>query len=133
MLQIVMPYIGGCLSVNGYRIIGRGGRPTHCIRPEVKLWMADLTSKVRGFYPGSNLAIHLRGKFYDDRAPDLANLHKVIGDAIKVGTLLDDKSYDFVDEGYLIGFARPLLEMDLVGNHEILVNFVPQKGATYIQ
>ena len=120
MITVTMPYIGCHLSENYYKIVGRLGVKTNKTRPDVIKWMGELTDKVRGFYPGTSLVIYLSGKFYDDRAPDLANLHKVIGDAIKKGVCLDDKSFKFVDEGYTTGYSRPELVMKLEGNSELL-------------
>lgn len=132
MLKIIMPYIGGCLSKNGSRIVGRGGRRTNAYKPQTKLWMADLTEKVRGYFPGSHMTIHLFGKFVDDRSsPDLANLHEIIGDAIKRGIALDDQYYDFKDEGSLVGVVRPVIEMTLEGDGELFSDdFQCKEGIT---
>jgi hypothetical protein len=109
MVEIIMPYIGGVLSVNSYKIRGRNGVQTNKTKPEVVKWMDELSERVRGIDVGSTPTITLAGKFRDDRAPDLANLHKVIGDALKVGLGVDDKGYKFVDAGYDVGFDNPSL------------------------
>lgn len=114
-LQVVMPYIGGVLSVNDYKIRGRGGAPTNATKPVVKMWMAELASKVKAFPCDGELTIELEGFFVDDRAPDLHNLHKVIGDSIKVGLGVDDKGFKFVDIGYSVGYDRPQLVLTLKG------------------
>ena len=113
MMKVVMPYIGGVLSVNSYKIRGKGGVATNKTRPEVTLWMSKLTEKVKGFEHNGSLTVSLFGKFTDERAPDLSNLHKVVGDAIKVGIGLDDKYFKFIDLGYETGCDRPVLEITL--------------------
>ena len=126
-MKIVMPYIGGCLSKNGSRITGRGGVRTNCYKPEVKMWMWQLEKKVKDncttetvieTMPArmgmKHLTIKLIGRFKDDRAPDLSNLHEILGDAIKVGIGVDDKNFDFVDCGYTIGYDEPELEIEII-------------------
>jgi len=113
-MKVVMPYIGQALSVNSYRVrIGR--RLTTRIRPEVKLWMGQLAEKVKGVETDGNLTGELFGKFIDGRVPDLPNLHKVIGDALKEGLGVDDRDFKFVDLGYDTGYDRPVLEINLEG------------------
>jgi len=112
-MKVVMPYIGGVLSVNAYKVRGRSGVATNKTKRVVELWMNELTEKVRGFEHNGSLTIRLFGKFIDDRAPDLANLHRVIGDAVKVGVGLDDKNFKFIDLGYDTGYSRPVLEITL--------------------
>lgn len=113
--RIIMPYIGGVLSVNRYKIRGRGGHPTNKTKPEVEIWMTQLADKVKGLGFGSDTVIELKGHFSDDRVPDLHNLHKVIGDAIKEGLGVDDKDFRFVDIGYSTGYSKPELEITLKG------------------
>jgi len=112
-MLVVMPYIGGVLSVNSYKIRGRGGVATNKTKRVVELWMNDLTEKVKGFEHNGSLTVSLFGKFIDDRAPDLDNLAKVILDAVKVGVGLDDKNIKFVSKGYDTGYERPVLEIAL--------------------
>ncbi len=112
-MKVIVPYIGKDLSVNYYRIRGRGGLETTKIKPHVKIWMQQLGEKVRGFETDGNLTISLYGKFVDNRVPDLHNLHKVIGDAIKEGVGYDDKDFKFIDLGYEIGHDKPVLEIEL--------------------
>jgi len=112
-LKVTVPYIGGVLSVNAYKVRGRGGVATNATKPVVRLWMHELTEKVRGFEHNGSLTVSLFGKFVDDRAPDLDNLAKVILDAVKVGVGLDDKNIKFVSLGYDTGYSRPVLEITL--------------------
>lgn len=113
-MKIVMPYIGKSLSVNSYRI--RYGRiQTTKIKPETKMWMAELSEKVRDFDHDHtcNIIVSVFGKFRDGRVPDLDNLAKVILDAIKVGVGLDDRHMRYVSVGYDTGYDRPELEIEL--------------------
>jgi len=112
-LEVTMPYIGGVLSVNSYKVRGRYGFATNATKRVVKLWMNELAQKVKGFEHNGSLTITIYGKFLDERVPDLANLHKVIGDAIKDGVGLDDKNFKFVDRGYGVGYLKPSLDITL--------------------
>jgi len=112
-MKVVMPYIGGVLSVNDYKVRGKGGVATNKTKRVVEIWMGELAEKVRGSGFGRNLKIELFGHFYDDRAPDLHNLHKVIGDAVKEGLVVDDKEFKFIDLGYDTGHNRPTLDITL--------------------
>jgi len=98
-VRITMPYIGRALSINYYKIVGRGGRKTNKTRPETEAWMKELAEKVRtlGLESNSGLTIKLTGGFRDERFPDLANLHKILGDAIEMGCGINDKYYKFID------------------------------------
>ena len=117
-MKIEMPYFGN-LSVNRYKIVGRGGRPTNATKPEVLNWMSDLADSIREhtnfseFY-GMPVLIKLTGFFYDDRAtPDLSNLHKVIGDAVEPALGVNDREFKFLDEGYTTGCSNPHLIIEL--------------------
>ena len=113
-LEVVMPYIGGVLSVNDYKIRGRGGRPTNRTKTIVLIWMERLAGEVKDFKHNGSLVIELFGRFKDDRStPDLANLHKVIGDAIRDGIGLDDKYFKFIDRGYDVDNSSPTLNITL--------------------
>lgn len=115
--KVTMPYIGGTLSVNRYKIVGRFGHKTNKTRKEVQLWMDILTDKVKKlvvFSPRPPVTITLFGRFEDDRCPDLSNLHKVIGDAIKEGLGVDDKFFEFTDKGYSTGFENPELDIEII-------------------
>ena len=110
-MKIVMPYIGQCLSVNQYRV-RIGSRLTTRIRPEVRAWMEDLASRIRGL-EGDGFVVEVFGKFCDGRVPDMDNLAKAIMDSIKVGTGVDDRYMRFVSRGYSTGWTRPVLEITI--------------------
>ena len=108
IVQIPMPYIGSCLSVNHYKV----GK--YYTRPETKQWMVALQVRAN-FHLGRAVVkyppvIHLCGIFKDKRScPDLNNLHKVIADAL-IPVLGDDREFRFVDEGYTIDKSKlPML------------------------
>jgi len=111
-LRVEMPYIGGALSVNAYHL-RFGTRVTTKIRPEVKLWMSQLTEEVKGFEHQGDVTVSVFGKFIDGRVPDLDNLAKVILDAIKVGINLDDRYIKYHSLGYDSGYVRPILVITL--------------------
>lgn len=117
-LKVTVPYIGGVLSVNSYKVRGRGGVATNKTKRVVVLWMNELTEKVKGFEHNGSLTVSLFGKFVDDRAPDLANLHKCIGDAIATGLGVNDKEFRFIDLGYDVGYTRPVLEITIEGTND---------------
>jgi hypothetical protein len=126
-MKIEMSYTGRVLSVNSYKVrIGK--RITSKTRPEVTAWMKELASKVREgglsqwcdesalssqHLQAPSLTISLYGKFYDGRVPDLANLHKVIGDAVAMGLGVDDRNFKFIDLGYSTGWVKPVLEITI--------------------
>jgi len=112
-LKVEMPYIGGSLSVNAYKIRGRNGVVTNATKPEVKLWMSQLTEKVRGFEHQGDVTVDVFGKFTDSRCPDLDNLAKVILDAIKVGINLDDRYIKYRAAGFDTGYVQPKLVITL--------------------
>lgn len=116
-LTIVMPYIGGCLSVNAYQV-RIGTRLTTKIKPEVKRWMGQLEEKSRGFKHNGRMRVYVAGKFTDARVPDIHNLSKVILDAIKKGVELDDKDIDFTSNGYVTGVVKPVLVITLESGNE---------------
>ena len=106
--QVEVPYIGGILSKNSSKYpLGRG------LKPFVKMWMKELRDKVKSLeVPTSQVyRIGLYGKFTDERRPDLANLHEVIGDALKgPGCLgVDDRQFIFEDKGWELGYFDPTL------------------------
>jgi|SRR3989304_8506011 len=121
-LKVTMPYIGGVLSVNSYKVRGRSGVATNATKRVVKLWMSELTEKVKGFEHGGDLVVTLFGKFTDGRSPDLDNLAKVILDAIKVGIGLDDRYIKFRALGYSVGWERPVLEITLLSSRLVGVD-----------
>ena len=114
---VIMPYVGKSLSVNYYKIVGRGGLKTNCTKSVVKVWMQQLKAKVREvveFPVLEPVTITLLGRFEDSRCPDLANLHKVIGDAIKEAIGVDDKYFNFEDKGFSTGHKRQELEIGII-------------------
>lgn len=112
MLKVEIPYIGKALSVNYYHV-RFGTRETTKIRPETKLWMSQLTEKVRGFEHQGDVTVSVFGKFTDGRVPDLDNLAKVILDSIKVGINLDDRHIKYRTLGYDTGYVKPILVITL--------------------
>lgn len=113
-VKVTIPYIGRALSVNYYKIVGRSGFKTNKTRPEVEEWMVELAERVKGVqFTSDHLTISLFGRFTDSRVPDLANLHKVIGDAIADGLGMDDRNFKFRDLGYSTGWLRPELEITI--------------------
>jgi len=101
--KIVMPYIGGILTDNNYKI-GIQKKKTH---PMVRLWMGELAEKVRELeIPKADFyEVGVFGRYYDERRPDNSNLFKVIGDALKRTDALDrdDKWFRMSDGGYELG------------------------------
>jgi len=108
--KVTMPYIGGILTDNNYKI-GKFKRKT---RPMVIMWMNDLAERTAklDIPKASGYVISLYGKFWDNRHPDLANLHKVVGDALKK-VLIDDKHYIFRDKGLELGKFEQELEITI--------------------
>lgn len=112
-LDIKVPYPGSCLSVNHYKYYRSGLRRT---KTETRHWMEQFIALIQ-----PKLLIHtkefesatitLEGYFKDKRSPDLANLHKVIGDALQEAICLNDKYFDFVDKGCQFGCVKPFLSM----------------------
>jgi len=114
MERVVMPYIGGCLSVNAMKIVV-GGRRTHRNRPEVDDWMGELASKVmhlRGRVKPP-IKVKLFGKFRENRRPDLDNLFKAVFDGLKRGLDIDDKHFIPVSEGFELGHLEQKLVITL--------------------
>jgi Holliday junction resolvase RusA-like endonuclease len=112
-----VPYFGD-LSVNRCWIRGRGGVRVNKLKPQVELWMSMVADKVKGYYSDGYLVIRLKGKFKDERAPDLDNLHKVLSDALKVGLGVDDKNFRYEDLPKEYGYTEPTLEVELLSPHE---------------
>ena len=112
--KVVMPYIGGRLSVNAMKIVRRGRR-THRNFPEVDDWIFELASKVEYLRDKLKLPIRVKlfGKFRDERHPDLHNLHKIIGDALERGLGVNDKYMLISDEGFELGHENQELVITL--------------------
>lgn len=119
---VVMPYLGGVLSENSYKF------HTRKTKPVVRLWMKELSEKVESLNipEADGYTIGLYGKFWDGRGiPDLSNLHKVIGDALKKtrtqkGLGIDDQAFLFVDKGYELGKFDPELIITIEPNEIVL-------------
>ena len=116
--KVEVPY-QGYLSKNSSKF--QGGRG---FKPFVKMWMRELADKAKSLEvpKAEKYKISIYGKFTDDRRPDLANLHEVIGDALKGEKALgiDDKHFIFEDKGWELGHWDPTLiifiePLDLVG------------------
>ena len=114
-MKVVMPYVGKDLSVNYYKVIGRGGLHTSKTKPHVTVWMKELAEKVKGEGLQLPVTVSVFGKFVDGRCPDLDNLAKVILDAVSIGTGINDKDMRFVALGYSTGWTRPVLEIEIKG------------------
>jgi len=113
MNEIVIRYPGRCISVNYYKIVGRGGMRTNKTRKDTIQWMKELGNLVLAQeVPASRkLKITLEGYFKDQRSPDLHNLHKVIGDAIADALEVDDKNFRFTDGASHFGYDEPFLRL----------------------
>lgn len=116
-MRVTMPYIGKALSVNYYKVMGKGGRRTNKTRPEVEIWMQQLADAVKELAPpemfGHPVIVSLWGEFRDERCPDLHNLHKVIADALESALGINDRYVKFEDAGYVAGVGNPKLVMDI--------------------
>ena len=110
--KVTMQYMGGILTDNNYKI----GKTKKKTRPLVILWMDELVGKVKALNveEANNYSIGLYGKFWDERRPDLANLHKVIGDALERGLGVNDKAFFFTDKGYELGIFEMELEITII-------------------
>ena len=102
-----MPYFKD-LSNNSYKI----GRYT---KGSVRSWMGELAGRVLllKVEPAKKYRIGIKGYFTDKRHPDIHNLHKVIGDALKLALPVDDKHYFFVDEGIQLGTLTEAIEINI--------------------
>lgn len=116
-MKVTMPYIGKDLSINYYKVVGRGGKPTTGTKPNVKVWMMRLAGKVKNSDESlsGDITIALWGKFKDSRIPDMANLHKVVGDAVSKGLGINDKFFKFVDLGFTTGCLKPEIDIYISG------------------
>ena len=113
--KVSMPYIGGILSDNSYKFLNKNTRPI------VTLWKKDLASQVEdlGVPEAKAYEIQVYGKFTDERRPDVSNLFKVIGDALKKtnqykGLGIDDKHFHLKDMGCELGHVDPVIEITIV-------------------
>ena len=116
VVEISMPYIGSCLSVNHYKYKNR------FTKPETRAWMDCLQLEwlwrdtKYNFKVKMPPTIHLSGIFKDKRSCcDLNNLHKVIADALESALHINDREFRFVDEGYTIDKSKdPTLVIGVV-------------------
>lgn len=116
-MKIQMPYLRE-VSVNSYRIVGKGGRPTNAIKPSVLFWMADLADRIREHpdfdeYYGIPCIVYVKGFFVDGRVPDIHNLFKCVADAIEPAIGVNDRDIRCIDRGYDTGVVKPYLEIEL--------------------
>jgi Holliday junction resolvase RusA-like endonuclease len=113
-MKIVMNYPGGVISVNSYKYYKTRG-----IKTETRQWMEDLVEKVTHHDDGASIAgkpvrVKLFGRFKNNaNCPDLHNLHKVIGDALQVALLINDRYISFEDTGFDIGYKEPVIEIEI--------------------
>lgn len=100
-LRIPIYYPGSVISVNHYKYAG--GKYT---KPEARQWMQALSclvcQKLRTYKVNIPVQIGVSARFKDKRIPDLANLHKLIGDALQNALGINDKHFEFHDKGYTI-------------------------------
>ena len=117
-IMVEMPYIGSALSVNHcYFTNARGQRVLY---PEAKEWRQTLAMVIRSRMGGvviePPLTIRIQGRFRDKRHPDPDNLHKIIGDAVKMGTGVDDRHFLWQDgEPIIDKTADPMLIITIQG------------------
>ena len=108
--KVEMPYIGGVISKNDFKW-GRG------TKKEVKFWMGELAGKVRelGIPKFFKYEVGIFGKFHDERRPDMQNLFEVVSDAVEDGLGVNDKNFIIADDGYSVGWERPILVIRIRG------------------
>ena len=115
-LTIQMEYLGGDLSINRYKWYGRFTKKAVRRWMEELAFVIDMVRKIEMLEFKPPIKIHLDGHFLDGRsAPDLANLHKVIGDAVQKGLGIDDKHFRFEDGEVKLGEANPSLIIRIEG------------------
>jgi hypothetical protein len=117
VMLVIVPYPGSVISDNNYKIHG-----TDFTKPVVKKWQEVLKELIirhpkYSKFTGKQFIIRLSGTFASEASvPDLHNLHKVIGDAVKkVDGILDDKYFGFDDsKGYTIKPGPQYLELEFI-------------------
>ena len=76
------------------------------MKPEARQWKDALSClaymECKDFTVPQPVQIGLSGRFKDNRVPDLANLHKLVGDALQDALGINDKHFEFHDKGYTI-------------------------------
>ena len=128
--KITMPYIGGLLSDNSYKVLNKGTKPI------VNIWKRELAQRVEELdIPEADAyEVVVFGRFTDERRPDVPNLFKVILDGLKKtnrwrGLGLDDKHIHPRDGGYSLGHLDPEIDITirpLVKATDVLDRSVPQ-------
>ena len=109
IVEIPMPYIGSCLSVNHYKV----GK--YYTRRETAEWMLALQAQARYHLRNSVVKfppiIHLSGIFKNlNNCPDMSNLTKVVFDSLELVFKTNDRDYKLIDEGYTIDKSKdPML------------------------
>ena len=104
-----MPYFKD-LSDNLYKI-----HNTYTTKGSVKSWMNLLADRILPacIPEAGSYRIWVKGYFIDRRHPDIHNLHKVIGDALKQVLPKDDKYYIFQDEESEIGIISEYIRIGI--------------------
>jgi hypothetical protein len=107
--KVIRPYPGNIISDNNYKFKNRR------TKPPVAFWKRELSNEVEklSIPEAAFYRISLKCNFTDERSPDPANLHKVIGDALKMALPKDDKYYRFQDLGVTFGTFDPTLEITI--------------------
>jgi len=116
---VQMPYIGGDLTDNNHKIIGKGGRKTHKTKRVVEIWMVQLKDEIRTHPEYMDLVflpvtVTVNGYFIDKvHSPDIHNLSKVTMDTVKVAIGMDDKYCKFITGDRHYGYNGPYLEIKI--------------------
>jgi len=113
--SVYMPYFRD-LSNNSYKIPG-----TYTTKGAVKVWMNELAGKVskKSIPVAKEYKIVLKGYFKDKRHPDIHNLHKVVGDSLKMVLPVDDKYYLFEDREPVLGNLAEYLVIEIEPREEV--------------
>ena len=113
--KVVMPYIGGILSDNGYKFLNKATKPI------VTIWRKELAQKVEALDipEAEEYEVEVSGRFTDERRPDVPNLFKVILDGLKKtkmyrGLGIDDKHIHPKDAGYELGYLDPEIVIKVI-------------------
>ncbi len=97
--QIIMPYIGSCLSVNHY--LGRRRNGGYYVKEETKNWKEELGWLIKKLHLEDwklPLEVTCSATFHSEqRACDVANFSKVILDIIEEVTGINDANFRWRD------------------------------------
>ncbi len=119
VLEIPMPYPGGCISKN--RLWRRGDR-RQGLNKEARAWKADLENAVRliliGYRVASVRAVvgRISGEFADrNHAPDLHNLTELVADAVEAATGVNDREHTWStgEARYGVQVPRIVIRLEL--------------------